>query len=294
MTGLDRHSGVRRQDRLQDAVTPGGGDSVHAHRHPQGLRAVESEGGLHVQRVLGAEGPAVVEDRPGWEGSGSVFRSGAGGAQAPARNVMTPSEVVLGLRNLKAQPAGRRHENPRRDPRYTPPMPQTVPLSKRPLDIAFIAFFAVNFVFVTYMIDLEQLVVADPDHFAYPLWPPAFIVDLVHWWGRHFDPPLMAREAWWRATIWIDQLFFGPFYAVAIYAFAKGRDWIRMPSVVWASVMMTNVTIILFEEFVGRHASPAPLMQIGANASWILFPILMLVRMWRCERPFDARGGTER
>ena len=63
----------------------------------------------------------------------------------------------------------------------------------------------------------------DPNHFTYPLWPPAKMVDLVHWYGRTFDPPLMARPAWWRATIWIDALFFGPFYAFAIYAFIKGK-----------------------------------------------------------------------
>src|SRR5512134_2819918 len=118
-------------------------------------------------------------------------------------------------------------------PVILPRMSRTIPLSKRPLDVVFIAFFAVNLVFVTYMIDLEQLVIADPNEFVYPIWPPAFMVDLVHWWGRNFDPPLMAREAWWRATIWIDQIFFGPFYAVAIYAFVKGKNWIRLPSVVW-------------------------------------------------------------
>ena len=62
------------------------------------------------------------------------------------------------------------------------------------------------------MIDIEQLVIADPAHFTYPIWPPRFMVDLIHWWGRTYDPPLMAREPWWRATIWIDQLVFGPFY----------------------------------------------------------------------------------
>ena len=64
----------------------------------------------------------------------------------------------------------------------------------------------------------------------------------------------MARPAWWRATIWIDALFFGPFYVFAIYAYIKGRNWIRFGSIIWASVMLTNVTIILFEEVMGEHA----------------------------------------
>jgi hypothetical protein len=155
----------------------------------------------------------------------------------------------------------------------------------RRYDWAFIVFFAINLGFVTYCVDIEQLTIADPQHFAYPLWPPRAIVDLVHWWGRNFDPPLMAREAWWRATIWIDVLGFGPFYAVAIVAFAKGRDWIRLPSIIWSSVMLTNVTIILFEEFAGAHATPRPGVILAANLAWLVMPIAMIARM-RGERPF--------
>jgi len=65
-------------------------------------------------------------------------------------------------------------------------------LGRRPWDVAFIAFFVVNLGFITYVVDLEQLVIADPAHFAYPVWRPPFLVDLVHWWGREFDPLLLA------------------------------------------------------------------------------------------------------
>ena len=44
----------------------------------------------------------------------------------------------------------------------------------------------------------EQLVIADPYDFEYPSWPPRFMVDAVHWWGRTFDPLLMARPTWWK------------------------------------------------------------------------------------------------
>ena len=49
---------------------------------------------------------------------------------------------------------------------------QIIPLSKRPGDIAILAFFLINILFITYIVDLEQLVIADPAHFTYPLWPP--------------------------------------------------------------------------------------------------------------------------
>ncbi len=164
----------------------------------------------------------------------------------------------------------------------------SLPLSKRPIDIALIVFFCVNLFFITYIVDLEQLVIADADHFTYPFWPPRAMVDLVHWYGHQFDPVLIARPAWWRATIWIDALFFGPFYAVAIYAYAKGRNWIRFVSIMWASVMLTNVTIILFEEVCGNHASPDLVRVFLANAAWVIFPVIVLVRMGRSIHPFSA------
>jgi hypothetical protein len=162
------------------------------------------------------------------------------------------------------------------------------PITKRPFDLSLIIFFLVNLLFVTYIIDVEQLVISDPDHFQYPLWPPAWAVDLVHWYGHTFDPVLIARPAWWRATIWIDSLFFGPFYIVAIYAFWTGKSWIRFGSIIWASVMLTNVTIILFEEVIGEHRSPELARVFIANAAWIIFPIMVLCRM---RNPYPPLNG---
>jgi hypothetical protein len=173
---------------------------------------------------------------------------------------------------------------------------ESLKLSRRPIDIAIIIFFAINLFFITYIVDLEQLVIADPERFRYPLWPPAGMIDLVHWYGHHFDPVLIARPAWWRATIWIDSLFFGPFYAFAIYAYIKGRSWIRLASIVWAAVMLTNVGIILFEEVIGEHASPQLPRVFMSNAAWVIFPVIVMIRMWRSAYPFaktDPRNGSK-
>ncbi|PUZ19431.1 Protein of unknown function [Chitinophaga costaii] len=168
-----------------------------------------------------------------------------------------------------------------------------LPLSKRPLDIALIVFFCVNLFFITYIVDIEQLIIPDAYHFQYPSWPPAVLVDLVHWYGHNFDPVLMARPAWWRATIWIDAIFFGPFYAVAIYAYAKGKNWIRFASIVWASVMLTNVFIILFEEINGEHATPQLSRVLLSNAAWVIFPVIVMYRMWSSVNPFSAASSGQ-
>jgi len=163
-----------------------------------------------------------------------------------------------------------------------------VPLLKRPGDLIIVAFFVVNLFFITYIVDLEQLVIADPTHFTYPLWPPPVLVDLVHWWGRTFDPVLMARPVWWKMTIWIDVLFFGPFYVVAIYAFVKQKEWIRIPGIIYASVMLTNVTIILGEEAFGDYRTPQFGVVLLANLPWLLVPLFSLYRLGRSAHPFAS------
>jgi len=99
------------------------------------------------------------------------------------------------------------------------------------------------------------------------------MVDLVHWYGNNFDPLLIARPAWWRATIWIAALFFGPFYVFAIYAYAKGKNWIRFASIVCASVMLTNVFIILFTCIIMGAVLPVIIYNlfIYKNFGWFLF-----------------------
>jgi hypothetical protein len=163
---------------------------------------------------------------------------------------------------------------------------QTIPLSQRRGDILIIAFFLINLLFITYLVDLEQVVIPNTAHFTYPIWPPHALVDLFHWYGRTFDPLIVARPVWWRATIWIDVLFFGPFYVFAIYAYIRGREWIRIPSVIYSSVLLTNLFIIFNEEFAGPNAAPHPQFVVLENLAWVLFPIYIIYRMWRSPTPF--------
>jgi hypothetical protein len=161
-----------------------------------------------------------------------------------------------------------------------------MPLKQRPLDIAILAFFLLNLLFVTYVIDLEQLVIANPYHFTYPPWPPRPAADAIHWWGSTFDHDLMARPVWWKMTIWIDNLGFGPFYVATIYAFTRGREWIRVPSFIYSAMLLTNVLIILGEEYAGSYASPHFLAVLLANLPWLVFPLIIIARMARSPHPF--------
>ena len=165
-------------------------------------------------------------------------------------------------------------------------MRTSIPLRERRIDYIYLAFFFLNILYITYIVDLEQLVVLDPDHFTYPIWPLPFLIDMVHWWGSSFDPLQWARPQWWKATIWLDVLFFGPYYIAAIYAFIKGKDWIRIPTIIYSSILFTNVFIIMNEEYWGPYATDHVFIVSLANAPWFLFPIFLIWKMWKHEHPF--------
>ena len=168
-----------------------------------------------------------------------------------------------------------------------------IPLRKRYLDIAILGYFLVNILFITYIVDIEQLIIPNPYHFTYPIWPLPFMVNIIHWYGRTFDPLLMARPVWWKMTILNDAVFFGPFYIFAIYAFIKGKNWIRNPSLIYSSVLLTNVLIILSEEIYGPYASPQLAVVIGVNLPWLVFPALLIIRMWKSDCPFTLTKNTQ-
>jgi emopamil binding protein len=159
------------------------------------------------------------------------------------------------------------------------------PFSQRRADWIFVGFFLINLFFITYIVNIEQLTVPDPSHFQQPWWPPAVMVQMVHWYGSSFDPLLMARPQWWKMTIWLDVLFYGPFYVLAIYAFIKGRDWIRVPAIFYSGMMFTGVFIILGEEVAGPHATPYLPLVLALNLPWLLMPIFLTHRL-RWEHPF--------
>jgi len=165
-----------------------------------------------------------------------------------------------------------------------------MPFARRRVDWIFVGFFLINLFFITYIVDIEQLMIPDPSDYEQPIWPPESMVKLVHWYGDSFDPLLIARPQWWKMTIWIDVLFYGPFYALAIYAFVKGKDWIRIPAFYYSGMMFMGVSVILGEEIAGPHATTHLPLVLGLNLPWLLIPVFLTLRL-RKEHPFAEGAG---
>ena len=164
-----------------------------------------------------------------------------------------------------------------------------IPLRRRKVDACIIVFFSFNLMFVSYMFNPEQIVYKDANLIEYKAWPPSYAVKAAHWWGRHFDPALIARPAWRVAAAWIDLLLFGPFYLFAIYAYIDGREWVRLPSLLYAAAILTIMTMIIAESFFGDYATPYPFIHLAVHIPWIVFPIIILIRMWK-PNPFTVEA----
>ena len=107
-------------------------------------------------------------------------------------------------------------------PEYQQRVSRFVPLPPRPvgelppltaLDRVLIGWFLLGTA-ITYLIDIEQVVVADPLLYGRlghtPRWPPTPCVHAIHWWGRTADPLVLARPTWFQAAIWLEVLIQAP------------------------------------------------------------------------------------
>lgn len=114
-------------------------------------------------------------------------------------------------------------------------------------------------------------------------------------------------------TIWWDVLFYGVYYPFAIYAFVKGREWIRDVTIFFCEraparpralapashprppggLMLFGLSVILSEEWCGAYPTPHRAVVFGANAPFVLVPLLLLWRMARSPHPFSRVTARE-
>ena len=104
----------------------------------------------------------------------------------------------------------------------------------------------------------------------------------IHWWGRTADGLVLARPVWFRVAIWLELLVQAPFYALAILAFLRGHSWIRLPALVYSSVLLTIMPIVLGEQLFGPHATSRPRLVLAVYAAYVIMPALVA---WRVRHP---------
>jgi hypothetical protein len=178
-----------------------------------------------------------------------------------------------------------------------------IPLRQRRRDWFFIAVFAM-FATTSLLMDTVNLF-GRPDPSS--RWVMArYIYDN---YAVGTDPMLVANPRFVQiGNGFVSAFIFGIFYLVLIYAFIRGRDWVRLPSIFYAGMITANTVLYLGVGLLGD----APLFDYAChgecngfdyafanapkvfayNGPYIVVALLLVARMWRLG-PFteDSRAA---
>ena len=116
-----------------------------------------------------------------------------------------------------------------------------VPLSQRPWDWFFVVMFSF-FAFSSFFSDA---------------WHGLNAIDATSFWGRANlwyiqvagDEFMRADNTFSRLNTAISGLIYGPFYLTLVYAFVRGKGWIRIPAFVYVGAMLHGYVEFMWWEY---------------------------------------------
>jgi hypothetical protein len=160
-----------------------------------------------------------------------------------------------------------------------------LPLRERRWDIFFMVVFAL-FACTSAVSDaIPTLGVA--------IGPHASFLGRINWaYGHDTDPLFIRPPNWMRFVTGLSAFVYGPFYLLLVYCLAKGKNWIQVPAIMYATAISVITGVVVFgAEFFGEDAAMrvqnVPKFLV-ANVWYVLLPLLLLARMRR-EKPFTRR-----
>jgi hypothetical protein len=161
-------------------------------------------------------------------------------------------------------------------------MTQNLPLRQRPVDLFFAIVFLLFAVTSAISDAIPTLGIAMDPHSANAL------ARANYWYAVSTDPLFMHPPVWMRIVTGLSAFVYGPFYLLLVYCLVKGKNWIQLPSVIYATMIVTLTGIVVFGvEFFGEPAfrTPDPVKFLAFNLPYVLIPLLLLIRM-RKPNPF--------
>src|ERR1700742_1831647 len=163
--------------------------------------------------------------------------------------------------------------------------PANLALRERRIDIVFAVVFAA-FTVTSVISDLLPTIGVD---FGHP--SDNFFVQSNYWYAHDADPLFMHPPDWMRIVTGLSAFVYMPFYVVLVFALVTAENWIQLPAVVYATMILTLTGIVVFGvEFFGDPATRTgnPGKFLVFNLPYVLVPLLLLIRM-RAPAPFPRR-----
>jgi hypothetical protein len=112
-----------------------------------------------------------------------------------------------------------------------------------------------------------------------------------YWYAVDADPLFMHPPVWMRFVTGLSTFVYGPFYLVLAYCLVKGKNWIQLPAVIYATMISSITGVLVFGvEFFGEpeFRTQNAFKFLSFNLPYVLMPILLLVRM-RKPMPFTRK-----
>ena len=113
--------------------------------------------------------------------------------------------------------------------------------------------------------------------------PHAGFLGRLNWGYGHATDPLFIRPpVWMRFVTGLSAFVYGPFYLLLVYCLARGKNWIQVPAIMYATAISVVTGVVVFgAEFFGED--PAMRVQnvpkfLVANVWYVLIPLLLLAR----------------
>lgn len=157
-----------------------------------------------------------------------------------------------------------------------------LPLRRRPLDIGFIVVFSI---FIVTCIISDSVEGLGLDQVANS---PNILVQWNYTYSSNFDPLYQSHPLWLRFISGTSAFVYVGFYVLLIISLVKGFNWIQLYCVIYATMIIALTGIPIFGvEFFGPvgQRTPHPVIFLLYNGPYILFPLLLLIRM-RKPLPF--------
>lgn len=148
-----------------------------------------------------------------------------------------------------------------------------VPLARRPMDMAFIAFFSVS-VLYGFLFSL-------PEGIGVPVapdspWPP---LRALHDWAVAEEPAHLAPPPNLIAACLFDGFFQAPALLFIIVGLRRLNSWLRPLGLIYAGAGTTNMFFYFIETFLGPHPPPNLAYYLVFNLPWLLAPMLFGLRV---------------
>jgi emopamil binding protein len=171
-------------------------------------------------------------------------------------------------------------------------------LRERSRDWFFIVMFSL-FALTSFLIDTANMVGRPNPHSRNPM--ARFVYNQM----VGIDPVLIANPRAVQLSVgFVSALLFGVFYLVLVYAFVRGREWIRLPAIFFAGMIVMGTGLYLAVGILGDaplfalacgpgsgfdYKSPNSLTSVAVNGIYPLLALLLAARLWRAH-PFSRRA----